>query len=54
MGASNAKLVVVKPEKRDGYVADKVITEIAKEARKREVPIEQIVVPARAGHARLP
>ena len=47
MGANNCKLIVVKPEKRDGYMADPLMTQSMKEAPKRGVPIEEITVPPR-------
>ena len=46
-GANNCKLIVVKPEKRDGYMPDPLITQSFKEAPKHGVPIEGITVPAR-------
>ncbi len=47
MGANNCKLIVVKPEKRDGYMPDPLMTQSMKEAPKRGVPIEEITVPPR-------
>ena len=46
-GANNCKLIVVKPEKRDGYMPDPLMTQSIKEAPKHGVPIEEITVPAR-------
>jgi len=46
-GANNCKLIVVKPEKRDGYMPDPLMTQPIKEAAKHGVPIEEITVPAR-------
>ena len=46
-GANNCKLIVVKPEKRDGYMPDPPMTQSIKEAPKRGLPIEEITVPAR-------
>ncbi len=41
MGATNCKLIVVKPEKSGGYVASPLMNQAVKEARKRGVPIEK-------------
>jgi hypothetical protein len=52
MGANNCKLIVVKPEKRDGYMPDPPMTQSIKEAPKRGLPIEEITVPARESPSR--
>ena len=40
---------MVKPEKRDDYMPDPLMTQSIKEAPKHGVPIEEITVPAREG-----
>jgi hypothetical protein len=44
MGASNCKLIVVKPVKRGGYQPDRLMTQSIKEAQRRGVPIEEFTI----------
>jgi len=46
MSGRNCKLVVVKPEKRGGYMPDPLMSKSIAESQKRCVPIEEVTCPA--------
>jgi hypothetical protein len=41
MSGRNRKLIVVKPEKRGGYMPSQVMTNALKEAKRRGIPIDE-------------
>ncbi len=41
MSGRNCKLIVVKPEKRGGYMPSPVMTSALKEAKRRGIPIDE-------------